>query len=270
MKNTTATPWIQHPRFLKILYPTLVAVAMVLLWQGAVSYFRIPAFLVPSPLVMLESLWTHLTPLLLALLFTLKITLISFLLSIVISRGGVYPGAEPLCGNRPVSLHRVFAGDTDRRHRPADHHLGEGCHALAGGVRHPDGGVSHHLQYHSGTAQRLPGLLSYFRLNHASRWQTLVRLRIPSALPYFFGALRISSGLSLIGAVVAEFVAGTGGTNTGLAYQILQAGYQLDIPLMFAALLLISLAGIALFGVMSWVSRRALSAWHESEAVQSH
>lgn len=79
-----------------------------------------------------------------------------------------------------------------------------------------------------------------------------MRLRIPSALPYFFGALRISSGLSLIGAVVAEFVAGTGGTNTGLAYQILQAGYQLDIPLMFAALLLISLAGIALFGVMSW------------------
>ncbi len=61
---------------------------------------------------------------------------------------------------------------------------------------------SHHLQYHSGIAQRLPGLLSYFRLNHASRWQTLVRLRIPSALPYFFGALRISSGLSLIGAVV--------------------------------------------------------------------
>lgn len=84
MKTTTSTPWIQHPRFLKILYPTLVAVAVVLLWQGAVSYFRIPAFLVPSPLVMLDSLWTHLTPLLLALLFTLKITLISFLLSIVI------------------------------------------------------------------------------------------------------------------------------------------------------------------------------------------
>jgi NitT/TauT family transport system permease protein len=115
-----------------------------------------------------------------------------------------------------------------------------------------------------------PGLLSYFQLNRASRLQILIRLRIPSALPYFFGALRISSGLSLIGAVVAEFVAGTGGNNTGLAYQILQAGYQLDIPLMFAALLLISLTGIALFGVMSWISRRALSAWHESEAVQSH
>ena len=69
---------------------------------------------------------------------------------------------------------------------------------------------------------------------------------------------------------MAEFVAGTGGNNTGLAYQILQAGYQLDIPLMFAALLLISLTGIALFGVMSWISKRVLSAWHESEAVQSH
>ncbi len=116
-----------------------------------------------------------------------------------------------------------------------------------------------------------PGLLELFspqsRQPLANAWCGCVS---PSALPYFFGALRISSGLSLIGAVVAEFVAGTGGTNTGLAYQILQAGYQLDIPLMFAALLLISLAGIALFGVMSWVSRRALSAWHESEAVQSH
>lgn len=270
MKNTTATPWIQHPRFLKILYPTLVAVAMVLLWQGAVSYFRIPAFLVPSPLVMLESLWTHLTPLLLALLFTLKITLISFLLSIVIGAAVAFILVQNRFVETALFPYIVFLQVTPIVAIAPLIIIWVKDATLAGGVRHPDGGVSHHLQYHSGTAQRLPGLLSYFRLNHASRWQTLVRLRIPSALPYFFGALRISSGLSLIGAVVAEFVAGTGGTNTGLAYQILQAGYQLDIPLMFAALLLISLAGIALFGVMSWVSRRALSAWHESEAVQSH
>ena len=74
-----------------------------------------------------------------------------------------------------------------------------------------------------------------------------MRLRIPSALPYFFGGLRISSGLALIGAVVAEFVAGTGGSGAGLAYQILQAGFRLNIPRMFAALLLISLTGVALF-----------------------
>lgn len=95
--------------------------------------------------------------------------------------------------------------------------------------------------------------------------QTLFRLRVPSALPYFFGGLRISSGLALIGAVVAEFVAGTGGTGTGLAYQILQAGYQLNIPRMFASLLLITLAGVALFSLMSLLSRWALGSWHESE-----
>ncbi len=69
------------------------------------------------------------------------------------------------------------------------------------------------------------GLLDLFRMCRASRWQVLTRLRIPSALPYFFGGLRIASGLSLIGAVVAEFVAGTGGQGAGLAYQILLAGH---------------------------------------------
>ena len=108
-------------------------------------------------------------------------------------------------------------------------------------------------------------LQSYFRMNRATRWQTLVRLRIPSALPYFFGGLRISSGLALIGAVVAEFVAGTGGSGAGLAYQILQAGFRLNIPRMFAALLLISLTGVALFAAMAWLTRRALGGWHASE-----
>jgi NitT/TauT family transport system permease protein len=98
--------------------------------------------------------------------------------------------------------------------------------------------------------------------------QTLLRLRIPSALPYFFGGLRISSGLALIGAVVAEFVAGTGGTGTGLAYQILQAGYQLNIPRMFAALVLITVTGVLLFALMAALSKWALGSWHESE--QAH
>ena len=110
-----------------------------------------------------------------------------------------------------------------------------------------------------------PDLQSYFQLNRATRLQTLLRLRIPSALPYFFGGLRISSGLALIGAVVAEFVAGTGGQGAGLAYQILQAGFQLNIPRMFAALLLISLTGVALFVLMSWLTRVALGGWHASE-----
>ena len=101
-----------------------------------------------------------------------------------------------------------------------------------------------------------PGLVNLFRMNRAGRLQTLLRLRIPSALPYFFGGLRISSGLALIGAVVAEFVAGTGGRSAGLAYEILQSGFQLDIPRMFAALFLITLAGVVLFTLMAGACRR--------------
>jgi NitT/TauT family transport system permease protein len=110
-----------------------------------------------------------------------------------------------------------------------------------------------------------PGLADLFRLYGAGRWQTLTRLRVPSALPYFFAGLRVSGGLALIGAVVAEFVAGTGGTASGLAYQILQAGLQLNIPRLFAALLLITLAGVAIFLLVSLAARLALRGWHESE-----
>ena len=110
-----------------------------------------------------------------------------------------------------------------------------------------------------------PGLLDFFRLKRASRWQILWRLRLPSGLPAFFGGLRIACGLALIGAVVAEFVAGTGGARTGLAYQILQAGYQINIPRLFAALLLITLAGVVLFAAMTLLSRIVLRGWHETQ-----
>jgi len=109
-----------------------------------------------------------------------------------------------------------------------------------------------------------PGLLSYFRMNKASRFEILVRLRIPSALPYFLAGLRISSGLALIGAVVSEFVAGTGGRSAGIAYQILEAGFQLDIPLMFAALVLIALTGVILYALMQALTKALLGSWHES------
>ncbi|MBV8167195.1 MAG: ABC transporter permease subunit, partial [Alphaproteobacteria bacterium] len=107
-------------------------------------------------------------------------------------------------------------------------------------------------------------LLNLFQLYGASRRQVLWLLRVPSALPYYLGGLRIAGGLALIGAVVAEFVAGTGGTNTGLAYRILEAGYRLQIPRMFAALILISGTGILIFLVLSLVSHLVLRQWHES------
>lgn len=107
-------------------------------------------------------------------------------------------------------------------------------------------------------------LVDLFRLYRASRFQELVFLRLPSALPLFLAGLRISGGLALIGAIVAEFVAGTGGRASGLAYRILEAGYQLQIPRMFAALLLICASGIAIFLVLGLVQHLALRHWHES------
>ena len=107
-------------------------------------------------------------------------------------------------------------------------------------------------------------LINLFQLYGANRWQTLRYLRLPAALPYFLGGLRISGGLALIGAVVAEFVAGSGGTASGLAFRILEAGYQLKIPRMFAALVMVSGTGILIFLALSLVSHLLLRRWHES------
>ena len=107
-------------------------------------------------------------------------------------------------------------------------------------------------------------LLGLFELYGASRTQTLYRLKLPSALPYILGGLRIAGGLSLIGAVVAEIAAGSAGAGSGLAYRIAEAGYRLNIPRMFAALLLLSIAGIVIYWGLSLASYLVLRRWHES------
>ncbi|WP_298962188.1 ABC transporter permease [uncultured Roseibium sp.] len=107
-------------------------------------------------------------------------------------------------------------------------------------------------------------LQNLFRLYGASRWQTLRFLRLPAAMPYFLGGLKIAGGLSLIGAIVAEFVAGSAGSGSGLANQILEASYRLNMPRMFAALILISVTGILIFLTMNLLSHLLLRKWHES------
>jgi NitT/TauT family transport system permease protein len=107
-------------------------------------------------------------------------------------------------------------------------------------------------------------LLSLLQLYGASRGQVFWNVRLPSALPYFLGGLRISGGLALIGAVVAEFVAGTGGTQSGLAFRVLESGYTLQIPRMFAALFMITCTGILIFIILTIVSHLMLRRWHES------
>jgi NitT/TauT family transport system permease protein len=107
-------------------------------------------------------------------------------------------------------------------------------------------------------------LVDLFRLYGASRTQVLWRLKLPSALPYILGGLKIAGGLSLIGAVVAEIAAGAAGAGSGLAYRIAESGYRLNIPRMFAALELLSVVGILIYFALSFVSHLMLRRWHES------
>jgi NitT/TauT family transport system permease protein len=108
-------------------------------------------------------------------------------------------------------------------------------------------------------------LQDLFDLYHASAWQRLIYLRAPAALPQFLAGLRIGGGLALIGAIVAELAAGAAGQGTGLAFRIVEAGFRLDIARMFAALALISLTGIAIYGALALLSHLLLRSWHESE-----
>jgi NitT/TauT family transport system permease protein len=107
-------------------------------------------------------------------------------------------------------------------------------------------------------------LADLFRLYGASRWQVLRHLELPAALPYVLGGLRIAGGLALIGAVVAEIAAGSAGAGSGLAYRIAESGYRLNIPRMFAALLLLSVTGIVIFFALSLMTHLLLRRWHES------
>ncbi len=107
-------------------------------------------------------------------------------------------------------------------------------------------------------------LAGLFQLYGASRAQTLRYLKLPAALPYILGGLRIAGGLSLIGAVVAEIAAGSAGAGSGLAYRIVESSYRLNIPRMFAALLLLSAAGIVIYMLLALTSHLVLRRWHES------
>ena len=254
------------PEVQRIVFPALVAVVLLALWQGLVVAFNVPHFLVPSPVRVAQVMVADAGLLFGALYNTLKITVLSFAAAVVLgvivaftfvqSRAietALFPYAvllqvTPVVAIAPLII--IWVKDPI-----ASLVICATLVALFPIIANTTLGLR----------SVNPGLLAYFKLNRATRMQVLFRLRVPSALPYFFGGLRISSGLALIGAVVAEFVAGTGGTGTGLAYQILQAGYQLNIPRMFAALVLITVAGVLLFVLMSVLSRWALSGWHESE-----
>lgn len=121
-----------------------------------------------------------------------------------------------------------------------------------------------------GLASADHNLIDLMTLYRASRWQQLIRLKLPAALPYFLGGLRIGGGLALIGAIVAEIAAGSAGQGSGLAFRIVEAGFRLNIPRMFAALTLISVTGIVIYVALSVLSHLLLHRWHDSARARGH
>jgi NitT/TauT family transport system permease protein len=251
-------------RALRVVLPIGMLGLGVLLWHLVVQGYEIPPFILPGPGLVFATLISDWPLLAQSLLVTLTITLQGFLLAVA---GGVglailfnllrpleyalYPYAvilqvTPIVAIAPLLLiylppqGAVLACAWIVAFFPVLANTTLGLNS-----------VDHNLA-------------DLFRLYDASRLQVLVRLKLPSALPYILAGLKIAGGLSLIGAVVAEIAAGSAGAGSGLAYRIAEAGYRLNIPRMFAALLLLSVTGILIFFALSLLSHLLLRRWHES------
>jgi NitT/TauT family transport system permease protein len=239
--------------------PAIAGLLALALWQGAVWATGVPAYLVPGPIAIVKAFLAAPGFLLLSLASTLVVTFTALAVSTVLgvslaiaitasrwARAAIEPWAVALQVTPIVAIAPMIIA-----------WVGEPFAALVACAT-----IVAFFPIFSSTAIGLasppPELLDLFRLNGASRWATLRLLRLPAALPYFLAGLRISGGLALVGAVVAEFVAGAGGFASGLAYRILESGYRLQIPRMFAALVLLSLAGIAINAALATLGRLLL------------
>jgi NitT/TauT family transport system permease protein len=256
----------QREQLLGRVLPVLVFVAAIGGWEATVRLADIPAYVLPAPSLVLKTLWDNFDSLAVSWLFTIKITFGALLLSAVLGAAlaglfamsrwvelSLFPFAivlqvTPIVAIAPLIL--IYVDSTTAALLI--------CAWIVAffpvlsntviGLRSAD-----------------PNLRDLFALYGASRWQRLRLLLVPSALPYFIGGLKIAGGLSLIGAVVAEFTAGAAGRETGLASRILEASFRTEVPKMFAALLLVSLTGVAIFVLFNLLSRLLLGRWHESE-----
>lgn len=257
----------RRERLARVLAPLLVGVIAITAWDLVVRLNAIPPYILPGPALVLNSLVTDWGTLWPSLLVTLEITAMALL---VATFGGLllaiafaqskwvelsfFPYAVVLQVTPVIAIAPLILIYVDNVH-------------LALLIC---AWIVAFFPILSNTTLGLNSadhnLLALFRLYGASRWQTLRYLRLPSAMPYFLAGLRIAGGLALIGAIVAEFAAGSAGTSSGLAYRILESGYRLEIPRMFASLLLISLTGILIFLAFTLLQHLILRRWHESAA----
>lgn len=264
--NTDMAIRERRERVLSWVMPVVTLGAAIAFWEWAVWYWAIPHYLIPAPSMIVQTLIKDGPSLMVSAWFTVKLTFFSLTLAII---GGVLLGGlfalsrvvemslfpfavilqvTPVVAIAPLILIYVdstFAALLICAWIVAFFPILSGT---VMGLRSAD----HNLR-------------DLFTLYRATPWQRLRYLLAPSALPYFMSSLKVAGGLSLIGAVVAEFVAGAAGQNTGLASRIIESSFRSEIPRMFAALVLVSMLGIAIFLMTTWLSRRVLGHWHESE-----
>ncbi|HEY1944023.1 MAG TPA: ABC transporter permease subunit [Roseiarcus sp.] len=249
---------------LEYAFPAIALALGLAAWEAAVRYFNVPSFILPAPSLIFFTLIKDWGTLSSSLYVTLTITLEALGLAVV---GGValailfaqyriverafFPFAvvmqvTPIVAIAPLLLIYLSANEAVLV-----------CAFLVAFFP-----ILANTTLGLSSADH--NLIDLFQLCRASRWQQLVLLRLPSALPYFLGGLRIGGGLALIGAIVAEIAAGSAGQGAGLAYRIVESGFRLNIPRMFAALLLISATGIAIYLVLTALSHLLLRHWHDS------
>ena len=259
------TPLARNPKFARIAAPLMVGVLVIVVWHALVTLLKVPQYLVPGPVSVARTLVTDWGLLSSSLLVTLKITFLAFACAVVLGTTIAFLFVQSRWIEVSFFPYAVLMQVTP---------VVAIAPLIIIWVKNPTIALTicatlvALFPIISNTTLGLrsvnPGLLSLFRMNRATRMQTLLRLRIPSALPYFFGGLRISSGLALIGAVVAEIAAGSAGAGSGLAYRIVESQFRLNIPRLFAALALLSITGIVIFLTLSALSHLLLRKWHES------
>lgn len=252
-------------KILKIAIPLFMLGLLIVVWAWYVAAYDVPHYILPSPSRVAAALVNDWGTLSGALVNTLKITFSALGIALVGGAGlailmsqsrwvelALYPYAvilqvTPIVAIAPLIL--IYAPTTQS--------------ALL-----ICAWIVAFFPILSNTTQGLKStdhnLLNLFEMYGANRWQTLVYLKLPSALPYFLAGLRIAGGLALIAAVVAEFAAGSAGAGSGLAYRLLESQFRLNIPRLFAALILLSLTGVVIFMMTSLVSHLLLRKWHES------
>jgi NitT/TauT family transport system permease protein len=242
-----------------ILLPSVFAAAVIAAWEAAVRLTGVPDYLVPGPVAVAQAFVADPAGLLVSLASTLVVTFAALLVASVL---GVLMAMAMASSRLAEAAIQPWAVVLQVTPLPAIAPLiiiwiGDPFISLVVCAT-----VVAFFPVFANTAAGLASppseLADLFRLYGAGRGRTLLLLRLPAALPYFLTGLRISGGLALVGAVVAEFVAGSGGFASGLAYRILEAGYRLQVPRMFAALVLLSLAGIAINSSLALLGRMIL------------